>query len=80
MNVQWIDKQISHVFEKLAYDELTFVANFGGTLGLFLGFTFFMIWDWIKMFIEKIQRTLFQHIRVILKIIDEIISRQARFI
>ena len=55
INVQWIDKQISHVFEKLAYDELTFVANFGGTLGLFLGFSFFMIWDWIKMFIEKIQ-------------------------
>ena len=54
LNVQWIDKQISHVFEKLAYDELTFVANFGGTLGLFLGFSFFMIWDWILPFVVKI--------------------------
>ena len=54
LHVQWLDQQVAFVQEKLAYDGLTFVANFGGTLGLFLGFSFFMIWDWILPFVVKI--------------------------
>jgi hypothetical protein len=31
--------------EELIYDTQSFVAEFGGALGLFLGFSFIMIWD-----------------------------------
>ena len=33
--------------EAFVYNFSTLVSNFGGSLGLFLGFSFFMFWDWI---------------------------------
>ena len=51
--VRWLNKELTLETEELAYDILTFVANFGGTLGLFLGFSFFMLWDLILQVIEK---------------------------
>ena len=33
--------------EALVYNCVALVSNFGGALGLFLGFSFFMLWDWI---------------------------------
>ena len=35
--------------EEEAYSFLTLVADFGGVLGLFIGFNFLMIWDWTFM-------------------------------
>ena len=32
--------------EEEAYSFLSFVADCGGVLGLFIGFNFLMIWDW----------------------------------
>ena len=32
------------------YPFLSFVSEFGGALGLFLGFSFMMLWDLIEMF------------------------------
>ena len=32
----------------LVIDFLTLVSNFGGSLGLFVGFSFFMVWDLVK--------------------------------
>ena len=31
--------------EDWVYPELSFIAEFGGALGLFVGFSFYMIWD-----------------------------------
>ena len=39
--------------EELAYPLLSLVADVGGVLGLFLGFNFLMIWDWIVWGIKK---------------------------
>ena len=34
--------------EELLYTWQSLVAEFGGTLGLFLGFSFIAVWDWIQ--------------------------------
>ena len=41
--------------EELAYPFITLLADFGGVLGLFIGFNFLMIWDIIVSVIEKIK-------------------------
>ena len=33
--------------EQEAYPILSFVADFGGILGLFIGFNFLMVWGWL---------------------------------
>ena len=33
--------------EALVYPFTSLVSNFGGALGLFLGFSFLMLWDWV---------------------------------
>ena len=35
--------------EKLVYTAETLVAEFGGTLGLFLGFSFMNLWDVVEI-------------------------------
>ena len=40
--------------EQKAYTLLSLVADVGGVLGLFIGFNFLMIWDWIVWGIQKI--------------------------
>ena len=40
--------------EEEAYTLLSLVADVGGVLGLFIGFNFLMIWDWIVWGIKKI--------------------------
>ena len=42
--------------EEWAYPFMSFLADFGGVLGLFIGFNFLMVWDIIVYFIEKIKR------------------------
>ena len=39
------NNEVTTVQEVLAYDFLTLVSNFGGSLGLFIGFSFYMLWD-----------------------------------
>ena len=53
--INWLDKLLILETEELAYSGLTFVANFGGTLGLFLGFSFFMAWDFILAILKWLQ-------------------------
>ena len=42
--------------EEWAYPFMSLLADFGGVLGLFIGFNFLMVWDIIVYFIEKIKR------------------------
>ena len=37
--------------EYLIYDWDSLVADFGGTLGLFVGFSFVMLWDLVEFFL-----------------------------
>ena len=37
-----------------AYPALSLVADVGGVLGLFIGFNFIMVWDWVVWGVEKI--------------------------
>ena len=38
-----------------AYPALSLVADVGGVLGLFIGFNFLMLWDWIVWGVERIK-------------------------
>ena len=40
--------------EEFAYPTISLVADVGGVLGLFIGFNFLMVWDWIVMGLQKI--------------------------
>ena len=55
LTITWLKNELIVETEKLAYDELTFVANFGGALGLFVGFSFFMLWDLMIMILNMIK-------------------------
>ena len=39
--------------EEEAYPLLSLLADVGGVLGLFVGFNFLMVWDWIVMGLQK---------------------------
>ena len=43
--------------EVWSYSTLSFVADCGGLLGLFIGFNFVMIWDLIVIVYQKIKST-----------------------
>ena len=38
--------------EELIYNWVTFVSNFGGSLGLFVGFSFLMLYDWVVILLN----------------------------
>ena len=40
--------------EEESYPTISLVADVGGVLGLFIGFNFLMIWDWIVLGLQKI--------------------------
>ena len=51
------DETFQVLREEEVYPILSFVADIGGILGLFIGFNFLLVWDWIvwlarKMFIK----------------------------
>ena len=41
----YANNEIIEKTEELVYDTFSLIAEFGGALGLFLGFSFFMLWD-----------------------------------
>ena len=54
--------EITEEFEHYMYDFESFVSEFGGALGLFLGFSFFTLWDFGAPFLivmkKAIKRTI----------------------
>ena len=45
LRVMFSDKTVFIEKEDWAYHFITLIADFGGVLGLFIGFNFLMIWD-----------------------------------
>ena len=45
--------EISIEEEHWVYPEMSFLAEFGGALGMFLGFSFIMIWDFVTYWLLK---------------------------
>merc|ERR1712117_775105 len=54
MALAYATTEIKTMTEDWVYPGLSFIAEFGGALGLFLGFSFYMIWDMIVFFQEKL--------------------------
>ena len=51
--MNWLDKRVTLETEKLAYTFQLLVGDFGGSLGLFIGFSFMMIFDMLQTLMEK---------------------------
>ena len=49
----FVSNKIHDLTEVEAYPVLSLVADVGGVLGLFVGFNFLMLWDWIVLCLEK---------------------------
>ena len=49
----FVSTKLQVVTEVPAYPALSLVADVGGVLGLFIGFNFLMLWDWIVLGVEK---------------------------
>ena len=49
----FVSTKLQVVTEVPAYPALSLVADVGGVLGLFIGFYFLMVWDWIVLGVEK---------------------------
>ena len=49
----FVSNKIQVLKEVEAYPALSLVADVGGVLGLFIGFNFLMVWDWIVWGVEK---------------------------
>ena len=47
LGLRIISTNIKTETETLVYPFLSLIAEIGGTLGLFLGFSFLMVWDWV---------------------------------
>ena len=45
--------------EEYVYPFISFVAEFGGALGMFLGFSFIMVWD----FIYALTKVMFDYLK-----------------
>ena len=41
----YANNEVLEKTEVLVYDTVSLIAEFGGALGLFLGFSFLMVWD-----------------------------------
>ena len=55
--------------EEEAFSLISLVADIGGILGLFIGFNFLMVWDWILWGIRKLwQRNFLEGVYFCLKI------------
>ena len=47
--------------EEYLYDERSLLAEFGGALGLFLGFSFYTLWDIFEPLVVSFTKTIKNH-------------------
>ena len=48
LNIKLSDSKVKSLKEQKLYDIVTFIAEFGGALGLFVGFSFLSIFDFYE--------------------------------
>ena len=58
IDIQFVKKEIMIEMESLRYSALSLLADMGGSLGMFLGFSFLMVWDGAEAAISKIRHLL----------------------
>ena len=51
-----VNSEVTEEREELLYDELSLVAELGGALGLFLGFSFLTVWDLAEAVLSVINK------------------------
>ena len=49
-----VNDELTVETEKYLYDERSLLAEFGGALGLFLGFSFYTLWDIFESFFVSV--------------------------
>ena len=55
-----VNNELTVKTEALLYDERSLLAEFGGALGLFLGFSFYMLWETFKPIINSLKKQIKQ--------------------
>ena len=55
MGIKFDSPNVLTETEDLAYSESSLVADCGGVLGLFIGFNFLMIWDFLEYGVKKMR-------------------------
>ena len=55
----FVSNKIQVLKEVEAYPALSLVADVGGVLGLFIGFNFLRVWDWIVWGVERMNMNKF---------------------
>ena len=50
------NKELIEETEEYAYGFTSFLAEFGGALGLFLGFSFFSLWEYFEPLFLKLKK------------------------
>ena len=53
LHLRYVSRSVQVLREEEAFSFQSLVADCGGVLGLFIGFNFLMIWDWIMWIIDK---------------------------
>ena len=51
--IRFASRSVLVLREEEAFSFQSLVADCGGVLGLFIGFNFLMIWDWIMWIVDK---------------------------
>ena len=55
MSINLVSKTTEKLDEELMYPFISFLGEFGGSLGLFLGASFLSIWDFVEYFALKLK-------------------------
>ena len=55
------NNEVQEEEEHLIYDFISFVSECGGSLGLFLGFSFFMVFEYITPVLLVVRKALTKH-------------------
>ena len=53
LHLRYVSRSVQVLREEEAFSFQSLVADCGGVLGLFIGFNFLMIWDWIMWIVDK---------------------------
>ena len=56
-----VNNELAVETEEYLYDERSLLAEFGGALGLFLGFSFYTLWDIFEPLVVSFTKTINNH-------------------